>query len=317
MYKEFYGFSGEPFALGSDPGFLFLTEQHKIILESLLDGVRNRKGYMLLTGERGVGKTTLIRHFMGLLGEKIKPVQVCRNSGTFEDILETILRELDLPVGERSKSRMGEQLEEYLQQKAAFDETLVIIIDNTQDLGKEVLEELRLLAVQDPRKPRSLQEIFVGDSGVEEILYSEGLKQLGQRIAVRCTLEPLNEKQSRRFIENRLTGVGSGSSKVFTPDALDLICLHGKGIPRIINMICYLALSTGYALSKKEVDSAAVKDVVSMLSRQKPGRGPLGKGPIRTLADNFGKSRLIMEISYALLAYSFISGMIFYFFLRD
>ena len=317
MYKEFYGFAGEPFALGSDPGFLFLTDHHKKILESLLDGVRNKKGYMLLKGERGVGKTTLMRHFMGLLGEKIKPVQVCRNFGTFEEILETILQELELPVKERSKSRMGEQMEEYLMQKAAFDETLVIIIDDTQDLSKEVLEELRLLAVQDPRKPRSLQEIFVGDSGVEEILYSEGLKQLGQRIAVRCILEPLNEMESRQYIESRLAGVGSGSSKVFTPDALDLLCRYGKGIPRIINMICYLALSTGYALSKKGVDSAAVKDVVSILGRQKPDRGPLRKSSIRALAETFGKSRLIMKISYALLAYSFISGMIFYLFLRE
>jgi general secretion pathway protein A len=317
MYKEFYGFTKEPFALGSDPGFLFLTGQHKKILESLLDGIRDRKGYMLLTGERGVGKTTLMRHFMGLLGEKIKPVHLCRNFETLEEILETILRQLELPVGERSMSLMRKQLEEYLTQKAAIDETLLLIIDNAQGLSREVLEELRLLAAQDPRKPRLLQEIFVGDSGVEEIFYSEGLKQLGQRIAVRCVLEPLNEMESRQYIESRLAGVGSGSSKVFTPEALGLICLHGKGIPRIINMISYLALSAGYALSKEKVDSTSVEDMVSILGRQRPNRGARGKSVIQALADSFGKSSLIMRLSYALLAYSFISGIIFYFYGRE
>lgn len=317
MYKEFYGFSEEPFGLEPNSGFLFITEKHKKILESLLDGVRNRKGFMLLTGERGVGKTTLIQHFISLLGEKIKAVELCQNFETVEEILETILRELEIPVGERTKNRMGEQLGEYLNQKAAVDETLVIVIDNAQDLSKEMLEELRLLAVQDPRRPSFLLEIFVGDFGIEEIMHSEGLKQLGQRIAVRCMLGPLNETESRQYIESRLSGVGSESSKVFTPEALDLICRHGKGIPRVINMICYLALSMGYALSKKKVDSAAVEDIVSILGRQKPHRGPRRQSSIRALANAFGKSRLIMKISHTLLAYSFISGIIFNCFGRE
>jgi general secretion pathway protein A len=317
MYKEFYGFTEEPFGLGPNPGFLFLTENHKKILDSLLDGVNNRKGFILLTGERGVGKTTLIRHFISLLGEKVKALELSRNFETVEEILETILRELGLPVAEPSKSRMGAQLGEYLNQKAAVDEILVIVIDNAQDLSKEILEELRLLAGQDPRRPRVLQELFVGDSPIEEIMGSEGMRQLGQRIEVKCALEPLNEMESRQYIESRLSGVGSESSKVFTPEALDLLCRYGKGIPQVINMICYLALSTGYALSKKKVDSTAVEDIVSILYREKAGREPRGESPIRALADAFGKSPRIMKVSYILLAYSFISGIIFYFFGRE
>ncbi len=314
MYTEFYGFTEEPFGLGPNPGFLFLTENHKKTLDSLLDGVNNRKGFILLTGERGVGKTTLIRHFISLLGEKIKALELSRNFETVEEILETILRELGLPVAEPSKSRMGAQLEEYLNQKAAVDEILVIVIDNAQDFSEEILEELRLLAGQDPRRPRVLQEIFVGDSPIEEKMGSEGIKQLGQRIEVKCTLEPLNEMESRQYIESRLSGVGSESSKVFSPEALDLICRYGKGIPRVIDMICYLALSTGYALSKKKVDSAAVEDIVSILYREKAGPEPRGESSIRALADAFGKSPRIMKVSYILLAYSIISGIIFYFF---
>ena len=317
MYKDFYGFTEEPFGLGPDPGFLFLTENHKKILNSLLDGVRNRKRFMLLTGERGVGKTTLIRHFIPLLGEKIKAVEICRNFETVEGIFETILRELEIPVGERSKSGMGEQLVEYLNQKAATDAALVMVIDNAQDLSKEVLEELRLLAGQDPRRASFLQEIFVGDSGIEEIIRSEGLRQLAQRIEVKCTVEPLNETESRQYIESRLSRVGSESSKVFTPAALDLLCLHGKGVPRVINMICYLALSTGYALSKKKVDSATVEDILSILGKQKPDWEPRGESSIQALADAFGKSPRIMKISYILLAYSLISGIIFFFFGRE
>lgn len=314
MYKEFYGFTEDPFGLEPNPGLLFLTENHKKIMESLLDGVRDRKGFMLLMGERGVGKTTLIRHFISLLGGKNKAVQLCRNFETVEEILKTILLELELPVGEQSKSRMAEQLGEYLIQKAEIDETLIIVIDNAQDLSKEILEELRLLAVQDPRRPSFLPEIFVGDFGIEEIMHSECLKQLGQRIVVRCMLGPLNEVESRQYIESRLVRVGSSTSKVFTPEALDLICSYGKGIPRVMNMICYLALSAGYALSKEKVDSAAVADIVSILGRQKPGRGSRRESFIRGLADSFGKSPLITRISYALLAYSFISGIAIYFY---
>jgi len=201
MYKKFYGFAEEPFGLEPNPGSPFLTENHQKIIEFLTDGVRNRKGFMLLTGERGVGKKTLIRHFISLLWEKNKAVQLCRNFETVEEILETILLELELPVGEQSKSRMAEQLGEYLIRKAEIDEALIIVIDNAQDLSKEILEELRLLAVQDPRKPSFLLEIFVGDFGIEEIMHSEGLKQLGQRIAVRCMLGPLKEVESRHILK--------------------------------------------------------------------------------------------------------------------
>jgi general secretion pathway protein A len=176
------------------------------------------------------------------------------------------------------------------------------------------LEELRFLGVQDPRRPSFLLEVLVGDLGIEEKMHSEGLKKLGQRRKVRCVLCPMNEAESRQYIESRLASVGSGTSKVFTPEALDLICLHGKGIPRVINMISYLALSTGYVLSKEKVDSSVVADIVSILGRQKPLRRLRGGSFMRGLADSFGASSLIMRISYALLAYSFISWIITYFY---
>ncbi len=162
MYKEFYGFEEEPFGMDPNDRLLFLTENHTKILESLLDGVKDKKGFMMLTGERGVGKTTLIRHFAGLLGATNRVVQLCGNFASEEEILQAILRGLDLPVEDRDKGQMVEQLVEYLVQKARTDETIVLVIDDAQDLSKEILEEVRLLAGQDPRRPRFLQEIFGG-----------------------------------------------------------------------------------------------------------------------------------------------------------
>ena len=324
MHNEFYAYSQEPFGLSPDPRVLFLTEHMEELLETLVDGIKQRKGFMLLTGDKGVGKTTLIHHLPSLMGQNIKVIPIYKNYQTIDEMLEFILKYLRLPPGGGDKGFMMTQFDEYLTQKSALDETPVMLIDEAQGLSREVLEDLRLFAAPDPRKPKYLQEILVADTGFEERLNSNGLQQLTQRIAVRCLLRPLNEEESRQYLEYRLTRVGSNLSQVFTPEAVAFIVRKSKGIPRAINMLGYLALSAGYALSQKKVDTPLLEKVFPLLSGEKPevlqlpDRAKAGALPPQgsareKLFDLLARSPRVMRISYALLAYSLVIWVIFLF----
>ncbi len=324
MHNQFYAFSQEPFALTPDPGFIFLTEHHVHLVDSLVEGIKQRKGFMLLTGEKGVGKTTLIHHFLSLLGGSTKAIPVFQTYPAIEDLLQYILQYLELPSERGNKSLMIAQFEEYLTRKADLDETPVIIIDEAQNLGREMLEELRLLAASDPRKPKFLQEILVADSGFEEMLNANDLQQLTQRIAVRCFLRPLSEEESRQYLEYRLHRVGGALSQVFTAEAVAFIIQKSRGIPRAINMLGYLALSAGYALSQKKIDTDLLEKVFPLLGGEKaealhlPGKETAGAPqPMESawgkLFDRLARSPRIMRISYALLAYSVVIWLIFLF----
>lgn len=324
MHNQFYAFSQEPFALTPDPGFMFLTEHHVHLVDSLVEGIKQRKGFMLLTGEKGVGKTTLIHHFLSLLGGSTKAIPVFQTYPAIEDLLQYILQYLGLPSERGNKSLMIAQFEEYLTRKADLDETPVLIIDEAQNLGREVLEELRLLAAPDPRKPRFLQEILVADSGFEEMLNANDLQQLTQRIAVRCLLRPLSEDESRQYLAYRLHKAGGTLSQVFTAEAVDFIIQKSRGIPRAVNMLGYLALSAGYALSQKKIDTPLLEKVFPLLGGEQaealhfPGKETAGAlQPMEStwgkLFDRLARSSRIIRISYALLAYSVVIWLILLF----
>jgi len=311
MYNDFYRFSEDPFFLTPDTRSLFLPENHKEVLHAILSGVQERKGFMVLIGEKGVGKTTLIHHVLNLFDEKVRTVFVSQDLRTIENILEFMIRELGLPLREKSKGAMILQLEEYILQQSALDKTLVVIVDNAQNLGREVIEEIRLLAGTDPRKPKFIQEIFVGNWKFEEMLNLNLLRQLKQRISVRCVLPPFREAETREFMERRLALAGSKVSDVFSAEAVDRICQYSGGVPLLTNLICHLALVDGFALSRKPIDALLVENVLSMVGQRAalPG-APQGKFAGR-MADLFAASSWIMKIAYTLLAYSLVAWIIF------
>jgi general secretion pathway protein A len=175
MFKEFYGFSEDLFALEPNPRFFFLTENHKKVLLHLVYGITEAKGFTLLLGETGTGKTTFILHLLSMLGLHIKAIPIFDPPKTFDDLLGVILRELKLPLQEgNGKSRLW-QLNEYLYQRSAQNETLLIIVDEAQNLSKELLEQLRLLCSPDPIRPRFLQGFLVGQP---DIAYSGPFRPL-------------------------------------------------------------------------------------------------------------------------------------------
>ncbi|MCX5886953.1 MAG: AAA family ATPase, partial [Proteobacteria bacterium] len=264
MYTEFYGFSENPFHVTPDPRFLYLTPSHREALASMIYGIKERKGFISITGEVGTGKTTLIHSLLDNLNESVKAVFIFHTSTTFEQLMENILLELDLPVGGESKAALLHQFNEYLIQLLSRGETLAIIIDEAQNLPTEAMEELRMLSNLETSTSKLVQIVFVGQPELEVKLNSDHLRQLKQRIGIRRHIMPLSLEESRQYIEHRLNLVGSNSSKVFTPDAISMIIGYAQGIPRTINIVCDNAFLIGYgASSKKRIDAQIIKEVVS------------------------------------------------------
>jgi general secretion pathway protein A len=309
MHKQFYGFSEEPFAINPDNDFCYLAPSHQEVLSSLKSGIVDRKGIMFITGEEGTGKTILLRQLVQMLDPSVKAVLISNPSESFVEVLKGILHDLELPPGEPDKSSMLSQFHEYLYRGLSRDETVLIVVDDAHEMSAQVLEELRMLCNPDPRipGPGSVQEIFAGRPEFEEKLQSRELRQVLQRVAVRCRLQPLSEIEIQQYIDHRLNKVGSGKNNIFTPDAVDLICRYSRGIPRSINMLCYMAVCGGYALSRKEIGSDLVEKVFPVLNGHRLGGWKGVAGSVKALADNFKKSPVITKITYSLLAYSFLA----------
>ena len=263
MYNEFYGFSEQPFDITPDPKFLFLTESHREALASMNYGIKERKGFISISGEVGTGKTTLIHQLLDSLERGVKVVFISQTKVTFEQLLREIILELKLRlVGEQNKLSLTRKFNQYLIRRLALDNNLAIIIDEAQHLSIEALEELRMLSNLETATAKLLQIILVGQPELEEKLNSRELRQLKQRIVIRRRILPLREEDSRRYIEHRLKIVGSSTSQVFTPDALSMICHYSKGIPRTINILCDNAFLIGHGHGKKKVNPLIIQEVI-------------------------------------------------------
>ncbi|MGO8990929.1 MAG: AAA family ATPase [bacterium] len=262
MYTEFYGFSEKPFELNPDPKFLYITRSHREALASMIHGIRNRKGFISMTGEVGTGKTTLIYSLLKHLDEKVKTVLIFHTTITFTDLLKTILRELDLFPLKENRMDLLHQLIQHLVLLSNRGETLVIIIDEAQDLSQKVMEELQMFS---DLESKGIQIVFVGQPELEDRLNSESLKQLKRGIGIRRQIRGLSEEESKEYIDHRLRLAGSSSSEIFSPKALSLICSYARGVPRVINALCDNALLMGYSLSKKNIDVDIIREVIKRM----------------------------------------------------
>ena len=271
MYTHFYGFSEKPFNVTPDPRFLFLTESHQEALSSMIYGIKERRGFISVSGEVGTGKTTLIHHLLDTLDRKVKAVFLYETQITFEQLLKEVLLELELPAGDGDKPSLIRQLNHYLIQILARDETLAILIDEAQNLSKEVMEELRMLSNLETSSSKLLQIVFVGQPELESKLNSKDLRQLKQRIGIRRQVRPLTGEESTKYIAHRLNLVGSSTSGVFTPEAVSLICQYARGIPRTINILCDNAFLIGYGLSREKIDAAIIHEVIRDMDGLVPG----------------------------------------------
>jgi len=270
MYLNFYGLNKEPFNITPDPAFLFLSPSHKEALAVVMYGVENRKGFIVITGEVGLGKTTILRSYLELaVNERLKTVYLFNANVTFPALLETICRELAIPVIADDPGEMLRQLHLSLIQEYQRGFNIVLIVDEAQNMPLETLENIRMLSNLETDTDKLIQVIFIGQPEFDQLLDRQELRQLKQRIAVRAAIAPLNPKESAAYIRFRLARAGNREAAIFSPGALKRIVRHARGIPRVLNILCDTALITAFGYQKKQVNRAIAAEIIQDFSGKK------------------------------------------------
>src|SRR6202790_4145500 len=249
MYNAFFGFSESPFNLSPDPDFLYRSEQHEEALANLIYGVQSRKGFIVLTGEVGTGKTTMLECLRDFLDSQYIEFAFLFNSRiTSDQFFEMIAYDLDLRCQRTSKTEVLFALNSVLLNQAEQGRTTVLIIDEAHNLEWEVLEEIRLLGNLENRRGKLLQIILAGQPELDRKLEAPNLRQLKQRIVLRCSLEPFTLRDAVEYIQSRLTRAGMPGQTVFSEELMAQVHVRAQGIPRVINAICDNLLLTAFAL---------------------------------------------------------------------
>ncbi|MCP5006325.1 MAG: AAA family ATPase [Planctomycetes bacterium] len=264
MYLNFYQLKNEPFNVTPDPAFLFLSAGHKEAFASIVYAVENRKGFMSITGEVGVGKTTILRSYLKKIDlERLKFIYIINANLSFAGLLKTIFDELEVEPEADDEFEMVNRLQQILINEYRKGRNSVLIIDETQNMPSETLENLRMLSNLETATHKLIQIVLIGQPEFEKMLEKRELRQLKQRIAVRSTLSPLTKKESVEYIRHRLAVVGAADAGVFTKGAVKLIVNKANGIPRTLNILCDNALITGYGYQQKPVTSRTVREVIA------------------------------------------------------
>lgn len=262
MYEAFHGFRERPFDLTPNPRYLVLTDVHREALSNLEYGISSRKGITLLVGEAGTGKTTVIRTALERQPSKVHCVQVNNPALTRDEFIEMLAVRFELSDRARtSKTVMLLELESLLLKRRQAGEWTVLVVDEAQSLSLELLEEIRLLANMESNDEKLLSVIIAGQPEIATRLNADSLRQLKQRVALRCELRPLTLQEAAAYIAGRIRAAGGVGSEVFTREAVTLIHERSRGIPRLISVIADNALLSGFALGQKPVGSAIIREV--------------------------------------------------------
>ena len=317
MYTSFYQFSEEPFSADPDPKFFFPAGSHQEALDSIEKGIMDRKGFVLITGQTGVGKTILIRHFLNTFHASTRTVPIYESESlTLEELLEKILQALNQPVTKRTREALVEQLDDALAQIQDRQESPVILIDDAQRLREDVLADLALLCDWEGGESGFFM-ILAGLPEFEGKLEAEELKPLRERIGYRCRLRPFSVEECQDYIEHRLQKVNSSLFQVFTPEAISLICSHSRGVPKNVNILCDNSFLIGFGLQQKVVDAEIVKEVLEdldlMINNEEPSGWPSEKEPSTPRSSKRREQRPISrKIFYPLAALVGIGVVIFF-----
>lgn len=274
MYCDFYELRERPFNVTSDPKFLYLNARYREALASLHYGISQRKGFITLIGEAGTGKTTLLKKLLDDLDSNTRTVFVFNTNVTFDEILEYVFGEFDLPIHNGKRLYMLQRLNGFLLEELRQGRNVALLIDEAQDLDYSVLEDLRLLSNLETAKEKILQIVLSGQPELGQKLDNPNLRQLRQRVAVGARLLPLTREELTEYIQARLTAAGAADPRIFTRDAEDRIFEISTGIPRIVNVVCDNALVIGYALSKKRVAADVVNEAAAdLMTEERPAGG--------------------------------------------
>src|SRR5579863_147413 len=272
MYNAFFGFSESPFSLSPDPSFFYRSEQHEEALANLVYGVQARKGFIVLTGEVGTGKTTMLECLRDYLETQYIEFAFLFNSRINTDqFFEMIAYDLNLPCPRTSKTEVLFALNQLLVEQAQEGRTVVLIVDEAHNLEWEVLEEIRLLGNLENRNGKLIQIILSGQPELDRKLDAPNLRQLKQRIVLRCNLQPFTLRDAVEYMESRLEKAGMPNQTVFSEELMAEVHTRAQGIPRVINALCDNLLLTAFAMESKTCDTAMLDEVCRDMRLEWPG----------------------------------------------
>jgi general secretion pathway protein A len=275
VYREFYGLKELPFALTPDPRFIYFTPSHKEVMANLHYGIEMGKGLIVVTGEVGTGKTTVLRWMLNRLDRTVLVAHVNNPRMTVAEFYQFITNQLDVQQWE-TKSELLITLGKTLESRHSRGLRTVLIIDEAQGLSPYVLEEIRLLSNFESDSAKQLQIVLTGQPELRDVLNNPDLRQLKQRVALRCEIKALpNVEETGHYIFSRLLVAGAERTDIFSPGAIDYIFRCSEGIPRNINNLCDNALLTGFATGEETIGRAIIEEVAEtfdMLPRSERGR---------------------------------------------
>ncbi|HEY2986435.1 MAG TPA: AAA family ATPase [Candidatus Binatia bacterium] len=260
MYSNYFGFRETPFNVTPDPDFLWTNATYIEAYATLQYGIEAKKGFIVITGEVGTGKTTLLRKLMRRMGSSTHSVFIFNTYLTFNELLRLTLRDLGLSIPADDRISMIEQLNDYLIEQLSVGNVVCLLIDEAQNLSDEALEGIRLLSNLETDKEKLLQIVLMGQPELKEKLDRPQLRQLKQRVVLECELAPLKPGEVRSYIDFRLQTAGYEGPALFGADAIERIAFYSRGIPRLINVICDNALLNAYAGSQKIVTRPVVEE---------------------------------------------------------
>lgn len=287
MYCDYFAFSEKPFSITPNPQFMYLAECHREAIAHLLYGITNHAGFISLTGEVGTGKTLVIRSLLAQLDhEQYRSALVVNPRLTGAELLTCICRELGMKVARKSALQQSEALNAYLLEQSAASRTVVLVIDEAQNLAMDVLEELRLISNLETERDKLIQIILVGQPELNEKLNCHELRQLNQRITVRSELSPLNFADASSYIIHRLRIVGCRIPGLFPPATVKKIYRHTQGVPRLINVICDQCLVLAWTRESLVITPIMVQNVIDKNSFQRPGQ----RGMMKHILHLFGRA---------------------------
>lgn len=264
-YNHFYGFKENPFNQTPDSAFFFPSEGHTMALDALLYATVQRKGFVVITGEIGSGKTTVVRTLLRKLGHTVKSALITNTHLSPKGVIALILEDLEIPYKEGSKDKLLIELKEYLIRQSMEEKNVALVIDEAQNLSPACLEEIRMLSNLETEKEKLIQIILVGQPELRRKLELVRLAQFRQRVSIHYHLGPLSEEETKKYIVHRLNlarANGKDFNHLFEKDVLAMIHHHSHGIPRVINHICDHALLSGFNSESRVITKAIALEAI-------------------------------------------------------
>ncbi len=267
MYKTHFGLNENPFNINTDPRYLYLTKRTQEALDCLTYGIEARKGFILLTGEVGTGKTTILNKLLDSLHQQRAATAFVFNPRmTASQLFDYMIADFGIPVTSKARSHVLFRLHQWLLDRYQAGEQTVLVVDEAQVLSLQALEEIRLLTNLETSTHKLLQIVLAGQPEVEKKLNQRDLRQLRQRIALRAKTLPLTLEETSGYILERLRIAGSNGDEIFTPEAIEAVHKHARGIPRVTNLISEQSLVRAFMNREKSVSAEVVEQVARDLS---------------------------------------------------